>query len=105
MYNKSILVQILKVQFGVSLRLNTWLGYIHHFENVQKVYESSHLVECTFFSWWLGGSCCILLQLHFCCSLLLSDDINNLKNIWMWFAHDSLQLGVPAFDMIVLGPS
>ena len=49
MYNKSILVQILKVQFGVSLRLNTRLGYIHHFENVQKVYESSHLVECTFF--------------------------------------------------------
>ena len=54
-----------------------------------------------FLSWWLGGSCCILLQLHFCCSLLLSDDINDLQNIWMWFAYDPLQPGVPAFDMIV----
>ena len=56
-----------------------------------------------FLSWWLGGFCYILLQLHFCCSLLLSDDINNLlkNNIWMWFAHDSLQLEEPAFDIIV----
>jgi hypothetical protein len=54
-----------------------------------------------FLSWWQGGSCCILLQLHFCCSLLLSDDINYLKNIRMWFAHDSLQPGMPAFNMIV----
>ena len=46
--NNSILVQTLKVLFGVSLRLNIRLGCIHRFENVQKVYKSSHLVECTF---------------------------------------------------------
>ena len=34
-------------------------------------------------------------------ALLLSDDINDFKNIWMWFAHDSLQPGVPDFNMII----
>ena len=41
-----------------------------------------------------------LLQIHFCCSLLFLHDINDLENIWMWFAHNSLQLGVPAFDVV-----
>ena len=50
---------------------------------------------------WLGCACSKLLQLHFCCSLLLLDGINDLENIWMWFAHDSLQPGVPSFDVMV----
>ena len=50
---------------------------------------------------WLGCTGGILLQLHFCCSLLPLDDIHNLKNIWMWFSHNLLQAEVPAFNMIV----
>ena len=36
-----------RVQFGVSLKLDTLQDYFQHSESVQKVFESSHLVGCT----------------------------------------------------------
>ena len=41
--------------------LNTLQDYFHHFESIHKACECSH--DCT---------CNKLLQLHFCCSLLLT---------------------------------
>ena len=69
---------------------------VHQSECVQKTCKYLSLLLR-----WLVCACSKLLQLHFCCSLLLLDGINDLENIWMWFAHDSLQPGVPAFDVMV----
>ena len=53
-------------------------------------------LDVSLLSMWLGCTCSKLLQLHFCCSLLLLDDINNLENNYLdvvcpWFVLNSLQ--------------
>lgn len=77
---------ITKVQLGVSLKL------AKYFARLLSSFES---VDVSLFSRWLCCANCSMLQLHFCWSLLLLDDINNLKNIRIWFAHNLLQPGVP----------
>ena len=46
-------------------------------------------LDVSLLSRWLGCACSKLLQLHFCCSSLVLDDIND------------LDLGVPAFNVLV----
>ena len=83
------------------LKLNTLQNYFHHSENIQKPANLFISFAVPLRSRWLGCACSKLLQLHFCCSLLLLDDNSDFENICMWFLYDSLQPGVPAFDVIV----
>ena len=67
--------------------------------------KSLQILSCSVYLFFQGGcmgcTCSKLLQLHLCYSLLLVDASNDFENICMWFLHDSLQPGVPAFDIIV----
>ena len=50
---------ITKVQFGVSLTINTLQEYFHHAESIQKVANLLILLDVSLLSRWLGWACSI----------------------------------------------
>ena len=78
-----VLMQTLKVQFGVSLRLNTWLGYFHHLKTFKKCTNLLISLNAPFFrgGWVALTAYCSNFISVVACSFLMTSTISKYLDV------------------------